>query len=105
MPRTSGSTGERRSSQSTSLRPIGSAPTLGIDNFDRKGPKGIEIGLIEAFHLGNFKGFKLDVKNAGDVPMDIQEKDFYRSGDLAFYVENRVLNPKTSTIMYVVTRG
>jgi hypothetical protein len=37
--------------------------------------------------------------------MDIQEKDFYRSGDLAFYVENRVLNPKTSTIMYVVTRG
>jgi hypothetical protein len=83
----------------------GSAPTLGIDNFDRKGPKGIEIGLIEAFHLGNFKGFKLDVKNAGDVSMDIQEKDFYRSGDLAFYVENRVLNPKTSTIMYVVTRG
>ena len=81
-----------------------SAPTIGIENFDRKGPKGIEIGLIEAFHLGNFKGYKLDVKNAGDVAMDIQEKDFYRSGDLAFYVENRVLNPKSSTIMYVVTR-
>ncbi len=82
----------------------GSAPTIGIDNFDRKGPKGIEIGLIEAFHLGNFNGYKLDVKNAGDVPMDIQEKDFYQSGDLAFYVEKRVLNPKTSTVLYVVTR-
>ena len=83
----------------------GSAPTIGIDNFDRKGPKGIEIGLIEAFNLGNFKGYKLDVKNAGDVPMDILEKDFYLNGDLAFSFERRVLNPKTSTVLYVVTRG
>ncbi|MFZ4077669.1 MAG: TraK domain-containing protein, partial [Legionellaceae bacterium] len=52
----------------------GSAPTIGIDSFDRKGPKGIEIGLIEAVNLGNFKGYKLDVKNVGDVPMDILEK-------------------------------
>jgi type-F conjugative transfer system secretin TraK len=82
----------------------GSAPTIGIDNFDRKGPKGIEIGLIEAVNLGNFKGYKLDVKNAGDVPMDILEKDFYQSGDLAFSFERRMLNPKTSTVLYVVTR-
>ena len=83
----------------------GSAPTIGIDNFDRKGPKGIEIGLIEAVNLRNFKGYKLDVKNAGDVPMDILEKDFYLNGDLAFSFERRVLNPKTSTVLYVVTRG
>jgi hypothetical protein len=82
----------------------GSAPTIGIENFDRKGPKGIEIGLIEAVNLGNFKGYKLDVKNAGDVPMDILEKDFYLNGDLAFSFEKRVLNPKTSTVLYVVTR-
>jgi hypothetical protein len=82
----------------------GSAPTIGVENFDRKGPKGIEIGLIEAVNLGNFKGYKLDVKNAGDVPMDILEKDFYLNGDLAFSFEKRVLNPKTSTVLYVVTR-
>ena len=83
----------------------GSAPTFGIDNFNRRGPKGIEIGLIEAVNLGNFKGYKLDVKNAGDVPMDILEKDFYLAGDLAFSFERRVLNPKTSTVLYVVTKG
>lgn len=82
----------------------GSAPTMGVENFGRKGPKGIEIGLIEAVNLGNFKGYKLDVKNAGDVPMDILEKDFYVNGDLAFSFERRVLNPKISTVLYVVTR-
>jgi hypothetical protein len=82
----------------------GSAPTIGIESFDRKGPKGIEIGLIEVVNLGNFKGYKLDVKNAGDVPMDILEKDFCQSGDLAFSFEKRVLGPKASTVLYVVTR-
>ena len=37
--------------------------------------------------------------------MDILEKDFYLNGDLAFSFERRVLNPKTSTVLYVVTRG
>ena len=83
----------------------GLAPTIGVDTFDRTGPKGIEIGLIEVVNLGNFKGYKLDVKNAGDLPMDITEKDFYRAGDLAFSFENRVLAPKTSTVLYVVTRA
>ena len=83
----------------------GLAPTIGVDTFDRTGPKGIEIGLIEVVNLGNFKGYKLDVKNAGDLPMDITEKDFYRVGDLAFSFENRVLAPKTSTVLYVVTRA
>lgn len=82
----------------------GSAPTIGVEHFDRKGPKGIEISLIEAFNLGNFKGYKLDVKNAGDVSMDILEKDFLINGDLAFSFEKRVLNPKASTVLYVVTR-
>ena len=36
---------------------------------------------------------------------DITEKDFYRVGDLAFSFENRVLAPKTSTVLYVVTRA
>lgn len=82
----------------------GLAPTVEVETFDRSSPKGFKIGLIEAVNLGNFRGYKLDVKNTSDLPMDIVEKDFYRAGDLAFSCERRVLNPKTSTVLYVVTK-
>lgn len=82
----------------------GTAPVIDVDNLAERGPKCIAIGLIAASNLGNFKGYKLDVKNTSDVPMDILEKDFCLSNDLALSFEKRVLEPHTSTILYVVSR-
>lgn len=82
----------------------GSAPVLGVDNVPERGTKCVAVSLIEVSNLGNFKGYKLDIKNIGDVAMDILEKDFCLNGDLALAFEKRVLPPKTSTILYVVSR-
>ena len=82
----------------------GTAPVIDADNVPERGTKCVAVSLIEVSHLGNFKGYKLDVKNIGDVAMDVLEKDFFLNGDLALAFEKRVLPPKTSTILYVVSR-
>ena len=82
----------------------GSAPIIDVDEVKRNGPKCIEIDLISAFNLGNFKGMKLQVKNTTDVAMDVLEKDFLQTNDLALSFEKRVLKAGESTMLYVVVR-
>ena len=82
----------------------GSAPIMDVDGVKRNGPKGVEIDLISAFNLGNFKGLKLHVKNTTEVSLDILEKDFLQTNDLALSFEKRVLAKGVATIFYVVVR-
>jgi hypothetical protein len=78
-------------------------PTLELDSFTRIGPENLEIGLIAAYVVGNFKGFKLEVKNTSSTSIDILEKDFFRNGDVGISFEKRVLAKGESTICYVVS--
>ena len=82
----------------------GSAPIIDADGVKRNGPKGVEVDLISAFNLGNFKGMKLQVKNTTDAAMDVLEKDFLENADLALSFEKRVLKAGESTLFYVVVR-
>lgn len=88
----------------------GLAPVMDADvnGVNRKSPKlienGIEIDLIAVFNLGNFKGLKLTVKNTTDVAMDVLEKDFLQTNDLALSFEKRVLRAGEATMLYVLVR-
>ena len=82
----------------------GSAPIIDVDGVKRNGPKGVEVDLISAFNLGNFKGLKLHVKNASETSIDILEKDFLTTNDLALSFEKRVLQAGEVTIFYVVVK-
>jgi hypothetical protein len=82
----------------------GSAPLIDVDGVKRNGPKGVEVDLIFAFNLGNFKGLKLHVKNVSETSIDILEKDFLQTNDLALSFEKRVLRAGEATILYVVVR-
>ena len=64
----------------------------------------MEVDLISAFNLGNFKGLKLHVKNASETSIDILEKDFLTTNDLALSFEKRVLQAGEVTIFYVVVK-
>lgn len=83
----------------------GTAPSADIDEvFYRKTPPGLRACLMNDYQLGDFKGFKVEVKNVGELTVEIVEKDFYHQGDLAFCFEKRVLAPGEVTILYVVAR-
>jgi hypothetical protein len=78
-------------------------PVLELDSFTRRGPENLEIGLMASFIIGNFKGYKLEVKNTSGTSIDILEKDFFRNGDVGISFEKRVLAKGKSTICYVVS--
>lgn len=78
-------------------------PTYELETFTRRGSEHLEIGLIAAYVIGSFKGFKLEVKNTGLSAVDVLEKDFFRNGDLGISFEKRVLSKGESTVCYVVT--
>jgi hypothetical protein len=82
----------------------GSAPIIDVDGVKRNAPKGVEVNLISAFNLANFKGLKLHVKNSSETSIDILEKDFLQTNDLALSFEKRVLQAGEATILYVVVR-
>lgn len=83
----------------------GTASSTNIDEvFHRKTPPGLRACLMNDYQLGDFKGFKVEVKNVGELTVEIVEKDFYQQGDLAFCFEKRVLAPGEITILYVVAR-
>ena len=84
----------------------GSALLMDTNSYGikRHGPQGVEIELLGAYNLGNFKGLKLQVKNVSETSIDILEKDFLANSDLALAFAKRVLNAEESTLLYVVVR-
>lgn len=80
----------------------GQAPVIDVESFTRSGPKGIELGLMAVYQVGPFKGYKIEVKNASGVPLELLEKDFYRTGDIAIFFDKRFLNTGEAATFYVV---
>jgi hypothetical protein len=88
--------------QAMKLLVSGQAPTLGVEDFTRTGPKGVELGLIAAYMIGSLKGLKIEIKNTSGAPLEILEKDFYRTGDVAIFFERRFVGTGESATFYVV---
>jgi len=70
--------------QAMKLLVSGQAPTIEVENFPRTGPKGVELGLMAAYMIGSLKGYKIEIKNTSGAPLELLEKDFYRTGDVRY---------------------
>ena len=88
--------------QAMKLLVSGQVPTIEVENFPRTGSKGTELGLITAYAIGSLKGYKIEIKNTSGAPLEILEKDFYRTGDVAIFFDKRFLNTGESATFYVV---
>jgi len=88
--------------QAMKLLVSGQAPTIEVENFTRTGPKGIELGLMASYMIGSLKGYKIEIKNTSGAPLELLEKDFYRTGDVAIFFDKRFVSAGESAIFYVV---
>jgi len=88
--------------QAMKLLVSGQAPTLEVDNFTRTGPKGVELGLMASYMIGSLKGYKIEIKNTSGAPLELLEKDFYRTGDVAIFFDKRFVNTNEAATFYVV---
>jgi hypothetical protein len=52
--------------------------------------------------IGSLKGFKIEIKNTSGAPLEILEKDFYRTGDVAIFFDKRFVGTGESATFYVV---
>lgn len=88
--------------QAMKLLVSGQAPTLEVDNFTRTGPKGVELGLMASYMIGSLKGYKIEIKNTSGAPLELLEKDFYRTGDVAIFFDKRFVSAGEAATFYVV---
>ncbi len=88
--------------QAMKLLVSGQAPTIEVEDFTRTGPKGVELGLIAAYMIGSIKGYKIEIKNTSGAPLELLEKDFYRTGDVAIFFDKRFVNTGEAATFYVV---
>lgn len=88
--------------QAMKLLVSGQVPTIEVENFPRTGPKGVELGLMAAYAIGSLKGYKIEIKNTSGAPLELLEKDFYHTGDVAIFFNKRFVNTGEATTFYVV---
>jgi len=80
----------------------GRLPALEIEAFTRKQVDGFDIGYKSAHQVGGLKGLVYEVANTTTTPIEIDERQFYSSGDLALSFEKRLLNPQETTNFYIL---
>ncbi|MFN6414716.1 MAG: type-F conjugative transfer system secretin TraK [Pseudomonadota bacterium] len=88
--------------QAMKLLVSGQAPTIEVEDFTRTGPKGVELGLMAAYMIGFLKGYKIEIKNTSGAPLELLEKDFYRTGDVAIFFDKRFVGTGEAATFYVV---
>lgn len=88
--------------QAMKLLVSGQAVTIEVEDFTRTGPKGVELGLMAAYMIGSLKGYKIEIKNTSGAPLELLEKDFYRTGDVAIFFDKRFVGTGEAATFYVV---
>jgi len=84
---------------------LGSFEDGGATPSDRCGPGGIGISFLRGFNKGEYLGEVFELSNTSKDSVDIQERDFYRVGDMAVAVEQKSLKPGQKTKLYIIRRG
>lgn len=69
----------------------------------RQCPTGFQLTFKQAYQVGDLRGSQFEVTNTTETPIEIEEKTFFQTGDLALSFEDRVLPPQGSTVLIVVS--
>lgn len=85
---------------------IQDGPTLSNDIRAKENPRAEACGLTltQSWQGGAYIIQAFEVRNITETPLELQEKDFYRPGDLALSLQKRVLSLGEKTMLYVVCR-
>lgn len=75
---------------------------LEIEDVTRKPVDGFDMDYKRAHQVGGLKGLVYEVKNTTTTQIEIDEQQFYSSGDLALSFEKRLLNPQETTNFYIL---
>jgi type-F conjugative transfer system secretin TraK len=70
----------------------------------RPSPEGYSLAPYQSFQGGGYEVQAYHLENTTPTPIDVQEKTFYRPGDLAISIQARVLASHGKTLLYVVRR-
>lgn len=70
----------------------------------RPSPEGYSLSPYQSFQGGGYEVQAFHLENTTLTPIDLQEKTFYRPGDLAISIQARVLASHGKTLLYVVRR-
>jgi hypothetical protein len=80
----------------------GRLPEVESDNTTRKEVEGFDLDYKQSHQVGPLKGLVFEVKNTTTTPIEIDERQFYSTGDLALSFEKRLLNPQETTNFYIL---
>jgi type-F conjugative transfer system secretin TraK len=82
----------------------GQLPEMELDanSFKTAEVAGFDVNYKAAHQVGAFVGFVYEVRNEMTTPIEIDERRFYSSGDLALTFEKRVLKPLETTNLYIL---
>lgn len=71
-------------------------------NYSRSTPEGYKLEYSKSYQAGPYNGQVFSVQNTTSTTMELLEKSFYCTGDLALSFENRILMPGAKTCLFVV---
>ena len=78
----------------------------GEDNDNRFTPEGFELEYIKSYQAGPYSALYsaqvFSVQNTTSTAIELLEKSFYQTGDLALSLEKRILMPGEKTQFFVV---
>ncbi len=90
--------------QAMKMLVLGQLPPLEGDVKERSCPEGMTMKGVKSYQVASFKGHTYEVENTTETLMDIDDKSFYHTGDLALSFQKRVLKPNETTLLSVITR-
>lgn len=68
----------------------------------RASPKGFELSHHQSYIAGSYSVFVFQVKSTLNTAIEMQERSFYQSGDLAISLRKQYLSAGAETLLYVV---
>jgi len=77
-------------------------PEMETEALTRKPVEGFDLDYKSSHQIGSLKGLVYEVKNTTTTPIEIDERQFYSSGDLALSFTKRLLNPQETTHFYIL---
>lgn len=90
--------------QAMKMLVLGQLPPLEGEVKERSCPEGMTMKGVKSYQVASFKGHTYEVENTTETLMDIDDKTFYQTGDLALSFQKRVLKPNETTVLSVITR-
>ena len=71
-------------------------------SVSRPSPEGLQLSHHQSYTATSYDVQVFQVENTLQTTIEIQEKSFYQSGDLAISLRKRVLPPGAKTLLYLV---